>query len=390
MTTQTAPLHIPLHLHQARIAVSTIFFLAGVLLATWISRIPTVSHHLNLNEAQLGIALLGLAVGALLAFPVCGWATAKYGSKATTTLGILLLALFLSLVPLAHGLWSLTLLLVLLGAANGGVDVAMNSQAVDVEKGQNRPIMSSFHALYSVGGIAGALIGGLMALLNVTPQMHFLTITLLSLLTVLYMIPRLLKVPGSGETGPVFALPSKKLLGLGLVIFCVAVGEGAMGDWSAIYLRDSLGTTDQLATLGYLGFSIAMVVGRIFGDTLRVKFGAVKLVGFGALLATLGLTTGLLFPSPWAAIMGFACVGLGLSSGFPVVFSAAGQVPGTEPSVALAAIATMGYGGFLLGPPLIGFMAHASTLTWGLGVVVLLCLITALSAKNLRMADQNP
>lgn len=386
MTTVSIPEPTP-ELKQARFAVSTVFFLLGALFATWVSRIPAVSHRLELNEAQLGIALLGLAVGALMAFPAAGWATAKYGSRIVTTIGVTLMAVFLPLIPLAPNMVVLTLMLMLLGIGNGGTDVAMNSQAVDVEKGYGKPIMSSFHALYSVGGIAGSLVGGLMAALTLAPIWHFLLVTLLSLVTIMLIAPKLLKVPGTGETGPVFAAPSPKLLGLGVVIFCVAVGEGAMADWSAIYLKDSLGTTDQMATVGYLAFSGAMVLGRVLGDSMRAKLGSVVLVSTGALLAAGGLLLGLIFPHPWAALLGFACVGWGLSSGFPVAFSAAGNVQGVHPSLAMAAIATMGYTGFLLGPPLIGFVAHASTLTWGLGLVVVLSLIAAAFSRNVKMAD---
>ncbi|GGJ42457.1 MFS transporter [Deinococcus roseus] len=378
---------IPLELRNARIAVSTVFFLLGVLFATWVSRIPAISHKLQLNEAQLGIALLGLAVGALLAFPLSGWGTARYGSKLTTTIGIILMALALPLMTLAPDMVTLTLALVLFGMGNGGTDVAMNSQAVDVEKDYGKPIMSSFHALYSVGGIAGSLVGGLMAGIELAPIWHFLLITGISLLLTVYASMNLLKVPGSGETGPVFAAPSPKLLGLGVVIFCVAVGEGAMADWSAIYLKDSLGTTEQMATAGYLAFSGAMVLGRILGDSMRTRLGAVVLVSTGTILSAVGLLLGLIFPHPYAALIGFACVGWGLSSGFPVAFSAAGNVPGVHPSIAMAAIATMGYTGFLLGPPIIGFVAHASTLAWGLGLVVLLCLIATVFSRNVRMAD---
>ncbi|GEM45568.1 MFS transporter [Deinococcus cellulosilyticus] len=385
--TSSAQTPILPELKNARFAVSTVFFLLGVLFATWVSRIPAVSHRLQLNEAELGIALLGLAVGALLAFPVAGWATAKYGSKIVTTIGVILMALSLPLIPLAPNMVGLTLMLVLLGVGNGGTDVAMNSQAVDVEKEYQKPIMSSFHALYSVGGIAGSLMGGLMASLQMAPLWHFGLVTLLTLITVFLVAPKLLNVPGTGEHGPVFALPSAKLLGLGVVIFCVAVGEGAMADWSAIYLKDSLSTTDQMATAGYLAFSGAMVLGRVFGDSMRAKLGAVVLVGTGALLSAAGLLLGLIFPYPWAALLGFACVGWGLSSGFPVAFSAAGNVPGVHPSLAMAAIATMGYTGFLLGPPIIGFVAHATTLTWGLGLVVVLSLIAAAFSRNVKMAD---
>lgn len=386
---QNKPLPLERKTVHARFAVSTVFFLLGLLFASWVSRIPAVAEHLNLNEAQLGVALLGVAVGALLAFPLSGWATSRFGSRMPTWVGITFMAVALPLVTLAQDLVGLTLLLLLVGAGNGGTDVAMNSHAVEVENRHHKPIMSSFHALFSVGGIAGALLGGLMAKMNISPQVHFLAVSAFSLLVTFLVRPMLLKVPGTGEQGPVFAAPPRKLLGLGIVIFCVAIGEGAIGDWSAVYLKETLKTSEATATAGYLAFSVAMVLGRVLGDNMRARMGAVMLVGSGCLVAAGGLLMGLLIPQPWAALLGFAAVGWGLSSGFPVAFSAAGKFPGVHPGIAMAAVATMGYTGFLLGPPVIGFLAHLTTLTWGLGLVVLLALVAALFSKNVQVADQS-
>lgn len=369
---------------SARVAVSSIFALNGALLANWISRIPAVKSQLALNDAELGLALLGLAIGALMAFPVAGWFISRVGSRRVMVTGILLMCAALPAAALAPSLPLLALALVFLGAGNGATDVAMNAQAVEVEKAYGQPILSSFHAMWSLGSLLGAGMGGLLAGAGLTPVSHFLPVAVVVALGVVLVRPRLLPGAERAAAGPVFSRPPRALLGVGLLIFGAAIGEGAMADWSGVYLRDELGTSEAFAAAGYASFAGAMLIARLLGDALTTRWGAVGMAAQGGLVAAVGLSFGLLAATPWVVLVGFACVGWGLASAFPLAFGAAGNTPGMNEGVALAAVATMGYSGFLLGPPLIGFLAEATSLRFALSTVVVFALMVAALSPSLR------
>jgi len=371
-------------LRAARLAVSAVFFLNGVGIANWVVRIPAVRERLALGESALGIALLGVAAGALVTMPLTGRLVASHGSRPITRLGALLFGAALVLPALAPTLTLLTLALVLLGAGNGMLDVAMNAQAATVERGYGRPIMSRFHALFSLGGLAGAAMGGAAADLGIGPTPHLALVALVVGVAATGSAGGML--PAAADAAPdhpAFARPSRALLALGLVAFCVLFGEGAMADWSAVYLRDVAGAGPGLAAAGYAAFSLAMAGGRAVGDILTVRLGSARLVRGGGALAALGLGAALLLGQPWAAVVGFGFVGAGLSVIFPTVLAAAGRLPGAAPGTAIAAVSTMGYTGFLAGPPLIGFVAHGLTLRGGLAVVVVTCLLIAIVGGTL-------
>ena len=259
----------------------------------------------------------------------------------------------------------------------------MNAQAIAVEQRYRRPIMSSFHGLYSVGGMAGAASGGLVASLGVNPSTHLLGTALLLLMVVVLASRRLLPTEvDSTTTEPTFALPTRSLVNLGILAFCVMLSEGAMADWSAVYLHQTLKTGLGLAAAGYAVFSLAMAVFRLAGDRLIQHFGPVRMVRLGGTVAATGLGLSLVIAQPFAALIGFACVGVGLSSLVPIVFSAAGRTPGIAPSLALAAVTTTGYSGFLCGPPLIGFVADFLNLRVALGIVVVMSAISAVLAPT--------
>lgn len=372
-------------LRAARLAVSAVFFLNGVGIANWVVRIPAVREPLGLSESALGVALLGVAAGALVTMPLTGRLVARHGSRPITRLGALLFGAALVLPALAPTLTLLTLALVLLGAGNGMLDVAMNAQAATVERGYGRPIMSRFHALFSLGGLAGAAMGGGAADLGIGPAPHLALVALVVGVAATGSAGGML--PAAADAAPdhpAFARPSRALLALGLVAFCVLFGEGAMADWSAVYLRDVAGAGPGLAAAGYAAFSLAMAGGRAVGDALTERLGSARLVRGGGALAALGLATALLLGRPWAAVAGFGLVGAGLSVIFPTVLAAAGRLPGAAPGTAIAAVSTVGYTGFLAGPPLIGFVAHALTLRGGLAVVVVTCLLIAIVGGTLR------
>ncbi|HKG24197.1 MAG TPA: MFS transporter [Thermomicrobiales bacterium] len=366
----------------ARRAVMATFGINGLALSSWFPHIPAVQRKLELSDGTLGVALLGTAVGALVATTASGWVIARVGSRLTTQVAVLALCASLPLPGLAPNLVLLVLSLVLLGAANGVLDVAMNTQAVAVEKRYRRPIMSTFHGVFSLGGLASSGLAVVIVGSGVGTVTH-LTFAGLVLGIAAFVATRwLLPDEGTrdGAHGPIFARPSGPLIALGVVAFCVLLGEGAMADWSAVYLRNSLGTSAVYAAAGYAVFSSTMALGRLTGDRLTADFGPETLVRAGGAVVAIGLGLALILGRPAAALIGFACVGAGLSFMFPIVLSAAGRVRGVAPGLALAAVTSVGYTGFLAGPPLIGLVAQVTSLRIALGIVAALgALITALA-----------
>jgi MFS family permease len=343
------------YLRSARAAVLAVFFTNGVIIGTWVVRIPAIKERLGLGEGLLGVALLGAAVGALIAMPVVGALVSRFGSRRVV------------------GLSALVLSVMLLGAANGGLDVAMNAQAVAVERGYGRSIMSSFHAAWSFGGLGGAALGGLLASRGIGPLPHFSAVAVLATASFVFAYGSLLpsSADAAEEGAPAFARPSWALLGLGIISFCVLLGEGAMGDWSAVYLDDTLRTGPGFAAAGYAAFSLSMAFGRLFGDRFTEILGPVALVRACGVIAAVGLGVALAAAHPVVALVGFACAGAGFSIVFPTALSAAGRTGGpTGP--ALAAVTTAAYTGFLVGPPFIGFMAELTGLGYALYLVVAL------------------
>ena len=372
----------------ARVAVVAIFFLNGVALASWFVRIPAIQEKLGLGEGLLGVALLGAAVGALVSMPLAGALASRFGSRRVVGTTALVLPLSIVLPALAPNLLSLVLAVAVLGAANGALDVSMNSQAVAVEKGYARPIMSSFHAAFSFGGLAGALIGGLVASAGVAPFPHLAVVTALCATAAAVAYRALLpaSADAADEGAPAFARPTRALLGLGVISFCVLLGEGAMSDWSAVYLDGTLGTGPGFAAAGYAAFSLTMAFGRLFGDGLAETFGHVRLVRACGALAAVGLGVALFVGQPIVALVGFACAGAGFSVVFPAALSAAGRTEGMAAGPALAAVSTAGYTGFLVGPPTIGFVAELVGLGGALFIVVGLSAAVVLFANAVRNA----
>ena len=375
----------------ARRAVSALFFLNGAIFATWASRIPAVQAARGLNHAELGLALLAMALGAILAMPIAGVLSARIGSDQVCRIAALVYGGSLPGLVLAPGLPLFALALFGFGAGHGALDVAMNAQAVVVEKRYQRPIMSSVHALWSTGGLTGAALGGLVAAHGTGLLAHFLLAAGLIGAGAILTFPHLLEArrPGPGArngepAAPTFSWPSPSLLALGAVALCIMLGEGAMADWSAVYLRHNLGAREGLATAGYAAFSIAMAAGRYGGDYLSARFGPVNLVRTGGAVAAGGLLLALVFPQASLALVGFACVGLGFATIVPLVFSAAGRGRGVAPGIAVASVTTLGYLGFLLGPPLIGFGAELIGLRCALGLVVGTSLLAVALARSLR------
>ena len=354
----------------ARLAVLTVFFINGATIASWVPHIPLVQEKLGLSDGLLGLALLGIAVGAVLSLTLSGWLIARFSSRTLVRVATVAFCVALPLPIFAPDFGLLIAALVFFGLCNGAMDVAMNTQAVIVETRYGKPIMSSFHGFFSLGGLAGAGLGGLALANGVSPPLHVLLAALvLGVVGALVLGQLLPDAPNSTDEGPAFVLPKGPLLGLGLLACVVFVGEGSMADWSAVYLRNVLGTGAGLAAAGFAAFSLMMALGRLSGDRLVSWLGPVTTVRLGAAMAGTGLGISLLLRSPLAAVVGFGCVGLGLANLVPVLFSAAGRTPGVAPGTGIAAVATLGYLGWLAGPPVIGLLAELITLAGALGVV---------------------
>jgi MFS family permease len=378
-------------LRASRFAVITVFFVNGLVIGTWVVRIPAIKEKLGLGEGLLGVALLGAAAGALVAMPIVGALVSRFGSRRIVGAAALLISASLLLPALAPSLLLLVPAVVILGAANGGLDVAMNAQAVAVESGYGRPIMSSFHAAWSFGGLAGAALGGVIASQGVVPLPHFAAVAVPAAVAFAAAYGALLPsgADASVEGTPAFARPTRALLGLGLISFCILLGEGAMGDWSAVYLDDTLRTGPGFAAAGYAAFSLSMAFGRLFGDRFTELLGPATLVRSCGAIAAVGLGIALAAAQPYIALAGFACAGAGFSVIFPTALSAAGRTGGpTGP--ALAAVTTAAYTGFLVGPPFIGFLAELTGLGSALYLVVVLSATVILLAGAVNTGAEKP
>jgi MFS family permease len=368
---------------STRVAVALFFFGDGLLLGSWASRIPAVQRHTDLANARLGLALFAASVGALVAMPLAGWLCARVGSRDVTAVALLVGSVSLVGASLAGGLAGLAAALFGFGAGFGAINVAANAQGLALERRYGRPILSSFHAAFSSGGLVGAGLGALVAGAAIQPRAHFAVLAIVLVLFALVARPRLLVAEADAtERTVTLARPPRALLVLGAAAFCTMLAEGAAADWSAVYLSHSVGAAAAVAALGYTTFSLAMVASRTFGDRLNVRLGPVALVRGGGLVAALGLAAALLAGSTAAALAGFAAMGLGLGVVVPVLFRAAGSTSGIPAGVAVAAVSTIGWFGFLAGPPAIGLVAGAVGLRGALGLVVAVTALLALLARS--------
>lgn len=373
---------------MARLAVVLLFFFNGTVLATWAARIPAVQSRLGLPPGQLGIALLGAAVGALIAMNISSRIAARLGSAVVTLTSAVCLCTAVALLAVAPTLPWLVLALVFFGASNGSMDVTMNLQGSAIEQDYGSPIFSSFHAFYSVGALLGAFVGGIFAAAGVDPWLHFLIVAIVAvigmfvcarfLLPAVAVVTKMEKKERPERTA--FVRPSRLLVALGVISFCALISEGAMSDWSAVYLANTAHSGAGLAAAGYAVFSLCMAIGRGVGDALAARLGPSVLIRLCGLLAAGGLALGLIVPWTPLILFGLGCVGLGLSVLFPLVLSAAGRIFKNSSETAISTLSTCGYSGFLVGPPLIGFIADRFGLRISLGSVVLLCLMIALLA----------
>jgi predicted MFS family arabinose efflux permease len=351
-----------------RAATFGAFFLNGAMIGTWVAQIPFVQERLDVSKSTIGLSLLCMAAGAMIAMPLTGQVLDRRSSGAVTRVVSLVYLPLLALPLFAPSPVLLGAGLVVFGAANGSMDVAMNAHGVAVERTLGKPIMSSLHAGWSFGGLAGSGAVALGVALGVDPRVEGAVAAGVLWLLALAITSRLGTASAHSEHGSSgFALPSRGVLLIGALCFLVMVTEGAMGDWSGIYLKNDLGASGSAAATGFAGFSLGMALARITGDDLNRRLGAGRLLSGGMALVTVALASVLLIGEPVVAVIGFALIGIGIANAVPLLFSAAGRVPPSGPS--LAAVFTVGYTGFIVGPPLIGVLADAISLPAALGVL---------------------
>jgi MFS family permease len=373
-----------LRAYPAAWAVASTFALNSFLFGLWASRIPEVQQKLALGEGALGLALLGMPLGAVGVMPLMGWIIEKAGAGKTLLVATLAYSMAICLPPLATSLAGLVGALVLVGLSNGAMDIAMNVAGTAVEKQYRISILSACHSFFSFGGMTGAIVGSVTAAAMLPAAKLLLTGTVLGVGFAFFIGRLLIHIAHSKSSAAVFALPSKGLLLLAFIGFCLMLGEGAMADWSAVYLRTVSGASAALAGLGYAGFSLAMGIGRLYGDTLSARYSARRILITGSLTAAGGLGLALLIREPLLVIGGFSLAGLGYACLVPVLYSRAVALPGLVPGSSIAAIAGAGYAGFLLGPPLIGLLAEATSLPAGLSLVALLAVLASLCAVKVQ------
>jgi MFS family permease len=369
---------------RARMATGAMFFINGCAFSTWASRIPSIQDKLHVGTGLLGIALLSMAVGALTAMCFAGHLIATLGSRPTIGFMAICAAICLAAAGFPDNLILLSLVVTAFGLTLGTMDVAMNAHAVVVEKVFRRPIMSGFHALFSIGAIFGACGGAAIAHLNIKPEWHFAGISIilivLNALSYNFLLPAAIDKSTTAQGGVnikesiSYFTKDQALVAISVIMFCCFLTEGAIGDWSSVFMHSVLNTDTGTAALGYAAFSVTMAIGRLSGDLLVAKLGQLLIVRGGSALAALGLIL-VLMPCATpvlASIFGFALIGIGVANIVPIAFSAAGNVKGISAPSAIATVALIGYFGLLAGPPLIGFLAEIVTLRLALIVIAIL------------------
>jgi len=370
-------------IRPARLATSLYFLVCGIGLASWVPMVPLAKIRLQLNDASLGLILLCLGAGAMTIMPFTGALINKLGSRLIMLLSGLLIAAVLPLLLFADGSIALAVSLYLFGIGIGAIDVSMNAQSVVIQEKVGKYILSSFHGLFSVGGLIGSMGLGFLLELGLSPTLAICTISLLLVLICVSQYRSLL--PRSAENKMEVAtliIPKGPVLILGLMCFVAFLAEGAILDWSAVFLKFHRNFDESMSGLGFAAFSVAMAAMRLSGNSIINRISQQKVVMGGALLAAVGLLLAVAVPIGMVTVAGFVLVGIGCANIVPVFFSMAGNMPGVPASAAIAGVTTLGYIGQLAGPALLGFLAEMTSLSIALGSISVLLLIVAFRFKS--------
>lgn len=375
--------------HLPRIAISVYFFFLGFLFSSWASRIPDIKDRFDLNDAELGSLLFMLPLGALSSLPMSGWLVARAGSKYMSLGSMLFYVCALIAIPFVKSIGLLSIVLFFFGMLGNLGNISLNAQGISIQHYIGKSILSSLHAMWSVGAFTAAAFTDWMMEEERAIEFQYTVIAVTTLIILLSLFYMLVKDPEvHGEKQKVFAFPNRVLLLLGLICFCVAMSEGAMADWSSLYYRQVINQPHVVSALGYTAFALFMSIGRFIGDPLIERWGHKNILKANGLLIVAGMSISLASASPIVVMIGFALVGLGVSSVFPVVYILATKEKTMMPSAAIAAVSSVGFVGFLIGPPIIGFVAQLTGLRLALTIVIALGVIIFLMASRPKLIKE--
>lgn len=357
-----------------RIATAIFFFISGFGYATWASRIPALQQKLHLNEAQLGAVLFALPVGLMLTLPITGNLLSRFSSRNVMFAGTVAFNLMLALLGFTTQVWQLVLVLFCFGSSRNLMNISVNAQSVSVQAFYKKSIITTFHGIWSMAGFAAAAVGYLMVSGKIPPSYHFLVVGIMLIAFAFYFFSDTLnqKPVQQRERKPAFALPDKSLVKFGLICFASMACEGTMYDWSGIYFQKEVHASASIATAGFVVYMIAMTTGRFFGDWLVNRIGIKPMLRYSGILIFAGMLLSALFPFPLLAGFGFILIGFGVACVVPLVFSIAGKSKTLSSGSAIASVSTVGYLGFLMVPPLVGFIAQAAGLRWSFALMAAL------------------
>jgi MFS family permease len=361
---------------RLRRANAVYFFISGFGYSSWTSRIPGIKESLKLNDAHFGTLLFMMPVGLILTMPFTGKLLDHFRSRTIMLIGAMIYNLVLAFLGFSSYTWMLGIVLFFFGSSRNLMNLSMNAQAIGVQALYSRSIMSSFHAVWSMAGFAGAAFGYLMVTLNIVPAWHLLGVSfILSALTLYFYRDTLDQRPDHKNKRSVFSLPPKGMLIFSLICFASMACENTMYDWSGIYIRQVLHGTKATATIAFVVYMVAMTSGRLMGDRMADRFGIQRVLAASGLLITGGFLVTVLSPYIPLTLIGYLLTGFGVSCVVPFVFSLAGKIPMSNPGAALASISSLGYLGFLIVPPLIGYVAQASSLRVSFAIIAVMGLL---------------
>jgi MFS family permease len=381
---------------QLRIGAAIFFFISGFGYSTWASRIPTIKQQLHLNDAQLGTVLFAMPIGLMLTMPITSRLLTHYSSRVIMLSGTLFLSVILALIGFSNSMLQLLIMLFCFGSARNLMTLSINTQGVAVQALYSKSIMATFHGIWSMAGFAGAAVGLLMVYFNVAPAYHLTIVSVSLIIASLYFIKDTVyqkPIPQSGK--PVFSLPDKHLLKFSLICFACMACENTMYDWSALYFQKEVNPDKTIATAAFVIYLVAMTTGRLFGDRLVTKSGINKVLKYSGLFIFFGLFIAVALPFTVTAGLGYILVGFGVSCIVPMIFSLAGKSKNMSSSSALASISTVGYLGFVLVPPMVGYIAQAASLRWSFGIIaifgaVIVYLVSMIKETNEKTVLQIP
>ncbi|WP_396157657.1 MFS transporter [Flavobacterium sp.] len=377
------------YLNRVRLATSLFFFGMGFCFSTWASRIPDIKSTLNMSEALLGSMLFVLPIGQLAAMPFSGNVVTHYGSRIISILGLLVYTFCLILLGLATTTWQLAIGLFLFGFFSNFCNIAINTQGVYTQQLYDKPIIGSFHGTWSLAGFCGALVGLLMLTFGLSPLIHFALAFVLVLLIILFNYKYILNAKSKQEekhnSYSFFKNPDLTLIWLGIICFCGMASEGIMFDWSGVYFKEIVKAPGALVILGYTSFMVSMAIGRFLSDILVHKYKAKRVLIFSGIVISTGLYLAVLLPYLISCTIAFMLVGFGVSNVIPIIFNTAGNHEKVPTGIALTIITSISFLGFLIGPPLIGFIAEVTNLKYSFAVIGIFGLLISLLVSRLKI-----